>query len=787
MADTIFLKSAVRLILRFNTDPDFRDKFLEGLTQNLKYRFEGRPIKSYVDLLAHLEPQNSAYQQKFSLYSALPATPKNVETVFREFYIFGGGAAYQRLFTMSSGQQETEPSAVSSQPSENKQEQKREEKKREGERSEASRRASVGSPAPEAPKTNLTATGEVNLEAFETANQKVMQGEIQQMPGEAIAPRAGAMPQNFNLEAFSSLSPPAAIPPMSSARSIEQPEPVYQPSQPSPSAGSSGGSSGGGLQRPSFPGQGRVSNLARRAAGNLGSKGQIAAKKGLSRGLGNLAKNLGSKAVPGLGQAALVTQALKNPKQTAKIVGIIVGIVVALIALLIFLIVVIITSVIPQLPGQGGGKPTAGGGGSSGFGATCATQAQIDANRNPNSCHYLNPAIDLFDTNIPQSSIDTYIQQYSPVFIKAGKGDLAEFTRRVNYIVDDAKQGGLNPAIFLGYWKSEGAFGTLTTREMGCAGSSFEEEVDCALAIKGFSDPINNPIANCARSHDKNSVACKALAQVRANSGFDKTNPITYPVTSFDDFAEAYGPYEHRVDGIPGNCTSTYNILLEVINQLSACHAIPSQGTAVNGPIVPAGEGGAKIASIAKQIASQLLNDVNDRDKINFTCVGAGKPGDPPVVAGQLDGYHCWDQSPNYDLAGDPFYLQCTELIYATYKLAGYESQIKKISGVNAQGYANEARNHPDTFSVFTDASQLQPGDIISLGGNGSGHVAIVVANLGNRVEVAQASTDQAVGEVWQISGSDLIPGPDFGSEKASRPSRIRMAGTFGFIRLKQF
>lgn len=216
-------------------------------------------------------------------------------------------------------------------------------------------------------------------------------------------------------------------------------------------------------------------------------------------------------------------------------------------------------------------------------GAGCPDQATINQNKNPSSCHYLNPAINLFDTSISSDAIAQYIEKYSPIFINASKGSKLDFLQRVDYIVSNSKKAGLNPAIFLGYWKSESKFSTVGTRDMGCAGSDFYEEVNCALGIKEFADPVKNPIANCARSKDENSVSCNALKSVRKE--YDKTHPVQYPLSNFDDFAESYGPYDHLVSGEPTNCTSTYNQLIEVAKELNACKAVIASCPVTGGQI----------------------------------------------------------------------------------------------------------------------------------------------------------------------------------------------------------
>lgn len=204
-------------------------------------------------------------------------------------------------------------------------------------------------------------------------------------------------------------------------------------------------------------------------------------------------------------------------------------------------------------------------GGITGGGGSCPDTSN---NINGFSCQYLNPAINLAYTPLLQSSVDAYINKYSPTFIQAGKGDLTEFKKRVEYILQKSQQGKMNPAIFLGYWKTESLFSTLGSRDMGCAGADFYEQVRCALAIDDYNNPNKNPIANCVRG---NNIACNALKSIRTD--LDKTHPIHYPITTFDDFAEAYGPYNHLTEGQPTNCTHTYNQLIEVAKELGACQA----------------------------------------------------------------------------------------------------------------------------------------------------------------------------------------------------------------------
>lgn len=187
-----------------------------------------------------------------------------------------------------------------------------------------------------------------------------------------------------------------------------------------------------------------------------------------------------------------------------------------------------------------------------------------------NSCRYLSPPIHLFNIYVNQAGIDSYIARYSAIFINAGKGDLNEFGRRVNYIIDNAKEVGLNPVIFLGYWRSESAFSTQGNQDLGCSSEAvnFYEQVDCALGINEFSNPRLNPVPHCARSIESDTMACQTLAEIRRDK--DRAHSIRYPIRTFDNFAEAYGP----IADDPENCSSTYNTLIEVAQEMTNTPAV---------------------------------------------------------------------------------------------------------------------------------------------------------------------------------------------------------------------
>lgn len=275
------------------------------------------------------------------------------------------------------------------------------------------------------------------------------------------------------------------------------------------------------------------------------------------------------------------------------------------------------------------------------FGRTGPACPNTTTNRGPASCRYLNPAIDLYDTSIPQRAIEDYISRYSPTFVNAGIGSVGEFRNRVTYIVNNSKIAGLNPAIFLGYWKSESGFSTVGTRHMGCVGDDFYEQVDCALAIKAFSDPRKNPVANCAKQDNpERQIACDALKEIRAKEKLDEKHPINYPIDSFDEFAEGYGPYEHRTDGEPRNCTHTYNVLIDIATELGKCIAPSASGCPVpDGKIsTPSflGENGAIVGHCGQQYrAAGYFCEQNSRRAKSIDVPTQGKDVILPTILGQ--------------------------------------------------------------------------------------------------------------------------------------------------------
>lgn len=237
---------------------------------------------------------------------------------------------------------------------------------------------------------------------------------------------------------------------------------------------------------------------------------------------------------------------------------------------------------------------------SKGGGEGCPTLEQIAANRKttPQTCKYFNPSIDIFDTNITSEQIATYRNLYLKEFV--GKplmggsiGTEAEFDRRVQSMVSQAQSVGINPVILLGYWKSESRFSTFGAgagqgSDLGCAPGQpsmlgFDKQVQCALGqVSGGASE-----ATCAVSRGKNSPPCRfEQGRIDTNPEIFKPDPsVNYrtpviPISTFDDYADLYGPRSPLLDGgANNNCVHTYNDTVEVAVQLGACKASSGGGS----------------------------------------------------------------------------------------------------------------------------------------------------------------------------------------------------------------
>lgn len=219
-------------------------------------------------------------------------------------------------------------------------------------------------------------------------------------------------------------------------------------------------------------------------------------------------------------------------------------------------------------------------------GEGCPTQAEIDANKKttPQTCKKFNPSIDIFDTSqsdIAGTFVSAYFQEAlntasylgRPGRFQDGSALTQEtFRTKADFIVSKSNEAGLNPAIFLGFWRTESAFSIYpTTYDLGCINSrlsGFTNQVICATGLdNGGSVP-----SLCARSKDAASQPCRLLADIRKNPIYANYQ-LNLPIRTFDDYMEAYG--SHAPDLHPGqvnnNCISTYNKQLEAAVKLGAC------------------------------------------------------------------------------------------------------------------------------------------------------------------------------------------------------------------------
>lgn len=217
----------------------------------------------------------------------------------------------------------------------------------------------------------------------------------------------------------------------------------------------------------------------------------------------------------------------------------------------------------------------------------CPSNETLSNNTNPASCQALIGAnnIKIFFDNEQDFSEETrnrFLELYSNHYTGQRIGNARigftnatrdEFVRRSDYIIQTAKGVGLNPTLFLGYWKTESRFSLADGADLGCdpatPRSDFENEVDCAMK--------RSVVSLCALSRSTESTACQQLKYIRDSKSHLYSNfSISYPITTFNDFAEAYGSFAPNLDG-PGtvnhNCSHTYNELIKVALELDMCRA----------------------------------------------------------------------------------------------------------------------------------------------------------------------------------------------------------------------
>ncbi len=386
------------------------------------------------------------------------------------------------------------------------------------------------------------------------------------------------------------------------------------------------------------------------------------------------------------------------------------------------------------------------GGVGSGIGGDIGSQPNLPPNIQPGGGGAsLDYSIPFLGTNFPplnKKSIISIITSRYP----------AAKTQYYDTIVTRAAQNGWNPAFVLTLWLEETGGSQFTKTSAGGAGYS----------------PSSNGHLGCAPWEPQ--AIDQSLDCLFKN--------FTEPSYTFEDFMCIYGgdgfhkgPCTFNKDNpnFPGNIYKFYTLLVPS-GPAAAVAVAPSSGSS---DIVPVGQGGAKIASAAKQIAEKLVHSASTQAK-QMGCDYGGTYG---------PSYHCWSEMKNYDQAADPNYLQCTEFGWASFDKAGFGQQISLIRNNNAYYWPDAAKKHASTFTVFSDPSQIKPGDIISMGTGGGGgtvaHVAVVIEKGYNTVKVGQASTQNPTETFYIENGKFVVHYPSSarcGTETSGcRPLFIRL------------
>lgn len=273
---------------------------------------------------------------------------------------------------------------------------------------------------------------------------------------------------------------------------------------------------------------------------------------------------------------------------------------------------------------------------------------------------------------------------------------------------------------------------------------------------------IDDSYFNLCRIQDNLMISAEKLKADIGDGDWNKEQDLNKAVSLY------YGTCEYP----------TGNYCTEVESGYKNCSQLQT-ARGQTGNIAPTGVGGERIANAAKQIAEQLVSsdDFTTLQQRGWTCDQGGTFG---------RSFHCWDpeEMRYFDQGHNPGYLECTEFVWAAFKAAGFEEEIKLIKNPDAYEWVNSALRNPEAqqvFQIIHDPRLLQPGDIISSGeGIGSdglpwGHVAIVVERIDNTITVAQASTSKAL-ETWAIKDDKLI---------SPVQSRARAVDTIrGFFRL---
>lgn len=329
----------------------------------------------------------------------------------------------------------------------------------------------------------------------------------------------------------------------------------------------------------------------------------------------------------------------------------------------------------------------------------CPNPEAIAANRKttPETCKYLNPAINIFG-NLTEQQINAYKEKYR------AQSKRLDFDARVNDIVNKTRGVGLNPVIFLGYWKSEGSFSFSFGCDPRTPPFTFEAELDCTL---GLSPNGGSATARCARSaieKDPNKKkelekGCELLKSIRKNKVYSNY-PVSYPINTFDDFAETYGSAAPDLGDAATNfnCVNTYNTLVEVANNLNACTSSP-QTTKAPSPATNT------IVQKAFEIVQLLQKRLDDCGGIS--CYLFNFKRDEPKE-----------------------YYWCTFLVIDSYNNSGFSGLTRNAhaSVLGMKRFFQDSSQNGGNYKFLppeTPANNLRPGDVIFFEGIGQ-HVSLI-------------------------------------------------------------
>lgn len=183
---------------------------------------------------------------------------------------------------------------------------------------------------------------------------------------------------------------------------------------------------------------------------------------------------------------------------------------------------------------------------------------------------------DPFDANaVTDEVLNKFIdREKNPSWVVKGSTQENFFESRTRFIRDTAKVAGLNPAIFLGLWRSESSYSNDRFRrgnDLGCRPdnpeiTTFEEDVLCAVGTKSPAKTYEpSYTTKCLLSRDVNSSSCQVIKPTADKEGF------ALPISSLDSYLKAYAPLAADPNNI-----NTHRIVKQVISEMGLAKCTPS-------------------------------------------------------------------------------------------------------------------------------------------------------------------------------------------------------------------